>query len=214
MRIVFSFASISRSLLSTPGSSTTATKSPLFWNMFIGGKLPIAAVPRPIQSLSIRASRARCSVNSASNGSLKVANIDSLHTHRIMVQFLSEPPLHEVALKISQLCVEELAIPPHIFLTRPAQMITRPGWLHRSATPRGYMPLDDVLRRSGSRAFDLAEARQPHGQPARRWWRIGLGIQPLQRRQDVLKAQSVRDAGNFAKGRLGFNDVHVRCPGR
>src|SRR5437762_14277539 len=48
--------------------------------MFIGGKLPIAAVPRPIQSLAIRASSARCSVNKVSNGSLKPANIDSLHT--------------------------------------------------------------------------------------------------------------------------------------
>jgi hypothetical protein len=34
--------------LSIPGSSTTATKSSFFWNMLIGGKLPIAAVARDL----------------------------------------------------------------------------------------------------------------------------------------------------------------------
>src|ERR1700754_1611899 len=79
MRMVFSFASISRSFFSIPGSSPIATKSPSFWNMLIGGKLPMAAVPRPIQSLAIFASRARCSIDNASKGSLKPANIAFLH---------------------------------------------------------------------------------------------------------------------------------------
>src|SRR6516225_1699470 len=72
MRIVFSFASISRSFFSTPGNSTTATKSSARWKMLIGGKLPTPAVLLPIQSLARRESSARWIAKSDSNGSSKV----------------------------------------------------------------------------------------------------------------------------------------------
>src|SRR6185312_11324635 len=163
------------------------------WNMLIGGKLPIAAVPRPIQSLAIRASSARCRVSNVSNGSLKPANIVSLRSgerHRTFMQFRSEPPLHETAFKVSEWRVQEPAISPHICFARPSQMILLPCCC---------LSVGDAARRHRSSAFKPAETRQPHGQsPA--WRRIWLIVQLLQRCQDVVETQPVRNTGDFAKG--------------
>src|SRR5690349_16352784 len=75
MRIMLSLASIWRSTLSTPGSSMIATKSSPCWKILIGGKAPVPAVLLPNQSLSCRASSARCNAKIASNGLLKLVGM-------------------------------------------------------------------------------------------------------------------------------------------
>ena len=83
MRIVLSLASIWRSTLSTPGSSTIATKSSSCWKTLIGGKAPVPAVLLPNQSLWCCASSARCNAKIASNGLLKLIGMGLTSPRRL-----------------------------------------------------------------------------------------------------------------------------------
>ena len=79
--------------------------------------------------------------------------------------------------------------------------------------PRRCVPADKALWFDVSNAVKLAKTRQPHGQsPARR--RIGFVVQLLQRCQDVVQTESARDARDLAKGRVGFDGIHIGRPGR
>ena len=45
-------------------------------------------------------------------------------------------------------------------------------------------------------------------------WGIILVVQLLQCREDIVQTQSVWDTGDFTKRWVGFDDVHIRRPGR
>src|SRR4029077_6855088 len=110
----------------------------------------------------------------------------------LKTQFFSELSLYEVAFDVGQSRVEELAISPHIGLAGPPRMTWYARRLHRPMPPRRCAPADEALRFVGSNAVKLAKTRQPHGQsPA--WRRIDVIVQLLQRRQNVVETEAVRD---------------------
>jgi hypothetical protein len=84
---------------------------------------------------------------------------------------------------------------------------------YRPMAPRRCVRVDEALRLVGSNAVKLAKTRQPHGQsPA--WRRIDVIVQALERCQNVVQTESVRDTRDLAKGRMGFDGIHIGRPGR
>ena len=75
---------------------------------------------------------------------------------------------------------------------------------------RQGMPVGAILRLQIS-TIHYFQVRQSHGHPpsGRR-----IVIQLLQRRKDVVETESVRETRNLTKGRLRFDHVHIRRPGR
>src|SRR5579872_1034807 len=86
--------------------------------------------------------------------------------------------------------------------------------LHWPPIPsRRGLPANRTLRLVESNAIEPTETRQSHRQSAA-WRRIILAIQLLQRRQNIIQTQPVRNARDFAQGRMGFDNIHVRRPRR
>jgi hypothetical protein len=78
--------------------------------------------------------------------------------------------------------------------------------LYRPMPPSRCVPVDEALRFVGSNAVKLAKTRQPHG-PSSTWRRSHVIVQALERCQDVVQTEFLRDTWHLAKIRMGFDGV-------